>query len=150
MNEALIKKMTGRGTMSARFLHREWFDFDPTFKVWVDCNHKPVVRETSKAIWDRIKLIPFEVTFNEEEQDRHLPQKLLQEKDGILAWLVEGCFIWQKEGLETPSTITNATEAYRKEMDIVENFLDENCRIDPNEDIKASKLYQAFEEWCRN
>jgi putative DNA primase/helicase len=52
--ESLIKQMTGGDTISARFLHQEWFDFDPTHKVFFGTNHKPVIRGTDYAIWRRV------------------------------------------------------------------------------------------------
>ena len=85
--ESAIKDLTGGDTVSARFMRGEWFDFKPTFKLWVATNHKPVVRGTDSAIWDRIRLIPFTVTIPEDERDKHLPARLLAELPGILAWI---------------------------------------------------------------
>jgi putative DNA primase/helicase len=59
--EARVKELTGRDRVPARFLHREWFEFCPEFKLWLATNHKPVIRGTDKAIWDRIRLVPFTV-----------------------------------------------------------------------------------------
>ncbi|MFP3976011.1 MAG: phage/plasmid primase, P4 family, partial [Dehalococcoidia bacterium] len=148
LNEAIIKKMTGRGRMSARFLHREWFDFTPIHKLWVDTNHKPVIRETSKAIWDRIKLVPFTVTFNEETQDQGLPARLLTESNGILTWMVQGCFLWQQEGLKTPDRVRAATDDYRREMDSIEQFIDDCCVVEATASVKSSTLYEFFRTWA--
>jgi putative DNA primase/helicase len=50
LNAALVKRLTGNDRMSARFLHREFFDFYPSAKFWLATNSKPVIRETGNAI----------------------------------------------------------------------------------------------------
>ena len=127
--ESLIKQMTGGDTISARFLHQEWFDFEPTHKVFFGTNHKPVIKGTDYAIWRRIRLVPFEITIPEGERDKNLPEKLKAEADGILAWAVQGCLVWQQQGLGVPEEVKAATDSYREEMDILGEFLKDRCRL---------------------
>ena len=84
--EAQIKQMTGQDPLPARFMRAEWFDYIPQFKIWLNTNHKPVIRGTDKAIWDRIRLIPFNVVIPEDEQDKNLVAKLKRDLAGVLAW----------------------------------------------------------------
>jgi putative DNA primase/helicase len=148
--EALIKQMTGGDKIAARFLHGEFFEFTPTFKLFLAVNHKPVIRGTDHAIWRRIRLLPFTVTIPESEQDKTLPNKLEAERAGILRWAVEGCLAWQKEGLEPPEVVKNATDNYRDEMDPVGTFIDERCMCGPILETPASVLYASFMAWCRD
>src|SRR5207244_6508249 len=62
LDEALVKQVTGGGTITARFLFHEPFEFRFTGKVLLACNHKPEIRGADLGIWRRIRLIPFEVT----------------------------------------------------------------------------------------
>ena len=87
--ESLVKALTGGDTITARFLHREFFEFVPQFKLWLATNHKPTIRGDDHAIWRRIRLIPFAVTIPEAEQDGDLGAKLAEERAGILKWAVE-------------------------------------------------------------
>jgi len=146
--EALVKQMTGGDKMAARFLHGEWFEFTPTFKLFLAVNHKPIVQGTDHAIWRRIRLIPFTVTIPESEQDKTLPEKLRAESAGILRWAVEGCLLWQREGLEPPRAVTEATADYRDEMDTVGAFIDECCVRDPKAETPTPRLYDAYSLWC--
>lgn len=50
LSEVLIKQLTGGDIITARFLFAEFFEFTPQFKIWLACNHKPVVRGTDLAI----------------------------------------------------------------------------------------------------
>jgi putative DNA primase/helicase len=148
LQESLIKDATGGDTICARFLHREFFDFKPQFKLWIRGNHKPQIRGTDEGIWRRIHLIPFLVTIPKGEQDKGLVEKLKGELPGILNWALEGCAAWQEEGLNPPRAITDATSAYREEMDIVAEFLAERCVENKLASARASDLYKAYTSWC--
>jgi putative DNA primase/helicase len=148
--EAQIKDLTGGDTISARFMRAEWFDFKPECKVWLSTNHKPVVRGTDRAIWDRLKLIPFDVRIPESQQDKKLLAKLQSELPGILAWAVRGCLEWQSEGLGVPDEVKSATEAYRSEMDVLAAFISDCCTLDTNLYAQATTLYQAYKRWCED
>jgi putative DNA primase/helicase len=148
LSEPLIKQITGNDRMTARFLYGEYFNFTPTFKIWMATNHKPVIKGTDHGIWRRIKLIPFVTRIEEEKQDKHLEKKLMLEGPGILNWLIEGAKRWCREGLKTPNIIINATDEYRAEMDVIGNFLKERCDQQLVVSIKARELFKCYQEWC--
>ncbi|MDR0794948.1 MAG: DUF5906 domain-containing protein, partial [Tannerella sp.] len=148
LSEPLIKQITGNDRMTARFLYGEFFNFVPTFKIWMATNHKPVIKGTDHGIWRRIKLIPFTTRIEEEKQDKHLEQKLMVEASGILNWLIKGAMRWSKEGLSTPNIITSATAEYRAEMDIIGNFLKECCIQKDGASIKAREFFKCYQNWC--
>ena len=147
LNEALVKRMTGGDTIVARFMRGEWFEFPATFKVVLATNHRPEIRGTDEAIWRRIRLVPFTVTIPAEERDHELPAKLRAELPGILRWAVEGCLAWQRDGLDTPEAVVAATADYRSEMDLLGEFIEDCCIVDPNVRSKASDLYNRFNYW---
>jgi putative DNA primase/helicase len=146
--EPLIKKITGNDQMTARFLYGEFFNFMPTFKIWMATNHKPVIKGTDHGIWRRIKLIPFTTRIEEENQDKHLERKLMQEGSGILNWLIEGAKRWCDEGLKTPNVVVNATSEYRSEMDVIGNFIKERCIQSDGASIRARELFKCYQDWC--
>jgi putative DNA primase/helicase len=148
--EALIKQVTGGvDLIKARFLFQEYFEFPPQFKVFLGTNHKPVVRDTDSAIWERLRLIPFTVQIPAEERDKTLHALLITELPGILAWAVRGCLDWQKQrGLAEPAEVLQATTTYRNEMDIVGRFIDDACYVTPQVRAKAGELYSAYKKWC--
>ena len=148
LSEPLIKQITGNDRMTARFLYGEFFNFVPTFKIFMASNHKPVIKGTDYGIWRRIKLIPFTTRIPEEKQDKHLEKKLLQESSGILNWIIEGAVRWCNEGLNTPNIITDATDEYRGEMDVIGNFIKEQCILKPDGQIKAREFFKCYQDWC--
>jgi putative DNA primase/helicase len=147
--EGMVKDLTGNGTISARFLWGEFFEFKPKFKAWLGTNHRPEIRGAEPAIWDRIRLIPFVVRIPDDEVDRQLPDKLRAELSGILTWAVEGCLEWQANGLGMPEEVRAAGDQYRSDMDVLARFLADCCVIAPAAKVAASALHNAYEEWCR-
>jgi len=147
--EGLIKRMTGgEDVLTARFMRAEFFDFRPEFKLWLATNHRPVIRGTDPAIWDRIMLIPFEVRIPDEEVDRDLPVKLRAELPGILTWAVRGCLEWQRNGLQPPQEVRAAVESYREDMDRLGDFITECCTVGTRCQSRASALYDLYKTWC--
>jgi len=147
--EGLVKQMTGGEPLNARFLHAEWFQFEPTFKVFLGTNHRPTIRGTDRAIWRRIRLIPFTVTIPDDEQDRHLTEKLRDEWSGILAWAVEGCRAWQRDGLRSPDDVKAANEAYRTDMDLLTDFLSETCILETGASVPSTEFYETYDAWAQ-
>ena len=148
LSEPLIKKITGNDPMTARFLYGEFFNFIPSFKIFMATNHKPVIKGTDHGIWRRIKLIPFTTRIPAEKQDKRLEEKLKAEASGILNWLLEGADYWKREGLQVPAAISNATDEYRGEMDVIGNFFKERCLVKEGATIRIRELYKAYSDWC--
>jgi len=146
--ESLVKQLTGRDRISARFMRQDFFDFEPTHTIFLAANHKPVVRGTDLAIWRRIKMVPFTVTIPEAEREPRLQQKLRAELPGVLAWAVRGCLDYLEHGLGEPEEVRAATEEYRTEMDVLAAFIDECCVVSPRTEAKATPLYNAYKGWC--
>ncbi len=126
-NESLVKELTGGDSITARFLFKEFFTYKPQFKIFLAVNTKPNIQGSDLGIWRRVKLICFDQKIDKDRIDKELPEKLKQELPGILNWALEGCLKWQKEGLKEPKTVIEATSEYRKEMDAIEQFIEDKC-----------------------
>jgi putative DNA primase/helicase len=144
--ESLIKWLTGGDLVRARRLYENSYEFQPTHKLWLATNHKPVVRGADPAIWSRIKLIPFEVSF-EGRENRGLKAAMRAELSGVLAWAVEGCLRWQEEGLCFPDAVREATAAWRGENDPVRQFVEERCVTGEFATCRARVLYTEYRKW---
>ena len=117
----------------------------PTFKLFLATNHEPSIRGPGHSIGRPIRLVLFNVTIPEAEQDRELGTKLLAELDGILALAVWGCLEWQRIGLKPPAAVVRATPAYRADSDVIGGLL-ENCCIS---DGRAMVLGAELHDGCR-
>lgn len=147
--EAKVKDLSGGDTVVGRHMRQDFFRFRPTHKVWLSTNHKPVIRGSDDAIWDRIALIPWNVRFEGDALDKDLPNKLLAELPGILNWIVEGCLQWQMFGLGEPATVHEATQGYRTEQDILGLWIAEDCIVDPDATWIAGNCYVSYRQWAK-
>lgn len=148
--EAQIKQLTGDDPISARFLHREYFDFFATFKIFLATNHKPNISGTDKGIWRRIVTIPFDKVITPKERDSKLDEKLASEYEGILAWAVEGFQKWQKEGLGRPDKVIAATNEYQEESDLIGNYIEERCLIGQDLKVQSSLILKDVQQWAKD
>jgi putative DNA primase/helicase len=147
LNEARVKALSGSDTISARFMYHEFFEFNPTAKIWLAFNHAPVVADDSPGFWRRIRLIPFPAQFTDGAADKQLGGKLLEELPGILAWAVRGCSAWQETGLGMPSVVKQATETYRHESNPIQEFIGDCCVVHPDAHVAAAVLWETFRDW---
>lgn len=144
----LVKTLTGNARLKARFMRADFFEFPRTHKLILATNNKPIISETSHAIWRRIRLLPFEVVISPAEQDRRLTAKLVKEGPGILNWLLAGCLDWQRDGLNEPAEVLAATAAYESEQDPLAEFLDGRCVLGPGVEVTRADLFGAYIAWA--
>lgn len=145
-NEAKIKEITGGDRVTARFMRQDYFTYSPQFKLMISGNHKPAIKNVDEAMKRRLHLIPFTVTIPAKRRDRQLPIKLLEERDGILAWALAGCLAWQQEGLQPPDSVQKATAEYFEEEDTVGEFIDEECQLHPQAREAVASIYRRWKE----
>lgn len=146
---ALIKDLSGGESIAARKLYEEQFEFAPEFKLWLSTNYRPEVSSDDQAIWDRLRLIPFDVRIPHEERVLGLAEKIIEaEGAGVLAWAVRGALAWQRDGLGEPAEVMEATAKYRSTMDALADFFDGWCNVGPDEKVTVGDLYIAYTLWC--
>jgi putative DNA primase/helicase len=151
LDEVKIKSITGGDTISARFMREEWFDFKPTFKIWLATNHKPEIRGTDNAIWDRIRLVPFDYRVPDDQKIPDLSATFIaEEAPGILAWMVQGCLDWQRDGLTMPGDVLQATARYRHDMDPLADWTEDRCEIRPGVREAAKTLFADYVSYCES
>lgn len=146
-----VKVLVSTESISARELYRAPFEFEPTHKVWVRGNHKPIVHDTDNGFWRRMHLIPFLRTFSKEEQNPYLQEQLMEELPGILRWAVDGARAWYAEGrLMQAKAVAAATAEYRTDSDLIERWMTENFRRSPDATVDAAKAYDDYCKWAES
>lgn len=147
-NESKVKAITGGDKVSARFMRQDFFEYVPQFKLVIAGNHKPSIRNVDEAMKRRLHLIPFTVTIPLERRDGKLTEKLLKERDGILAWATDGCGLWRQLGLKPPKVVVDATDEYFDEEDAIGEFIDEECQRHPQARVSVADAFQRWQEWA--
>lgn len=155
-NMAKVKALVGGDSISARQVYgKHQVEFTPSHTLFLLTNDRPGVNADDYAAWERIYLIPFNLSYvdkpkaeNERQKDGELKEKLLQEAPGILAWLVRGCLLYQAEKLNPPDIVNQATQEYRHEVDDYGHFIDDYCVLFSNATVRAADFYKAYKKWC--
>jgi putative DNA primase/helicase len=140
----------GMGRIKSCRKYENFVEFDATCKLFLDSNFRPAVRVDDVAVWNRLRCIPFTVTIPQERIDPHLADRILEEEaEGVLAWMVEGCRLWQREGLGNPEAIREAQEEWRGENDPLRDFVADRCVLAENARVASTALWASYESWCR-
>lgn len=143
--EARIKSLTGGDRITARFMRQDFFTFTPTFKLLIFGNHKPGLRNVDAAARRRFNLVPF--TNKPAAKDDELDEKLKSEWPAILRWLIDGCLMWQRDGLAPPASVREATATYFTEQDILGEWMAERCIVDRGNELRQATTTELFASW---
>ncbi len=149
--EGLVKMLTGGDTVTARFLHKEAFEFVPQFKLWLAANHEPKVSDEDTAMWRRILRVPFDHVIPDDQRDPTVKAKLKNPRlsgPAILAWAVQGCLAWQCDGLKVPEKVTAATNEYRQAMDPLTEWFDAHCVLAADAWTSSEALSKSYRQWA--
>lgn len=147
--EAMIKQVTGGEEISVRHLNKGFFEFYPVFKLIISGNHRPNIRGQDGGIWRRVLLILWDVIIPPEERDRDLGRKLLDERAGVLNWLLDGLRLYLEIGLAVPDEVRAATDSYREDSDPLGQFIAQCVVREAGGEVGARAFYDAYARWCR-
>jgi putative DNA primase/helicase len=143
--EARIKALTGGDPITARFMHKNNFTFEPTFKLFIVGNHKPILSNVDDAARRRFNIVPF--LHKPAIPDLELGDKLKAEWPAILRWMIEGCLDWQANGLLRPGSVVDATAEYFSEQDVFRQWLEEECEVEPGNNWKTGTAAELYSSW---
>ena len=130
--------------------NRDGISFIPEVKLWWAMNTAPRTRDRSEAIFNRLKIIPFNRSVPKSERDPQLLQKLLAERSGIFSNLVMYDYhrLVERGGFDIPEQSKATLEAYQLQNDTERTFLIECAIKDANSKVLTSELYAAYKDWC--
>ena len=175
LNIGLIKQLTGDDSFNARDLFQKGKDvkeIKPLFKLVFICNSLPVVRQSDKAFWNRVKVIPFESTFVRDEDpnppaatfEEQLKEKRFPRDENFGDKIPDllPAFAWyllehrkllvtnKKKRTSEPEKVRLATISYQKTNDIYRKYIDECIIEDKKSFITSTELHNDFKLWYRD
>jgi putative DNA primase/helicase len=148
LDEGNLKTITGEDFISARFLHKEFFQFRPVFTPILDTNHVPSFRETGTAMRRRLKIVPWDVTISEQQRDKRLRERLLDELPGILTWIVQGAMCYLESGLREPQRVIEESRSVMDSRDSIGRWLEECTFSDLQARSRSSDLHENYCLWA--
>lgn len=149
LNESAFKDFTGKDTLTARYLHREPFDFVPQFTPWLYGNDRPLVRPEDEATFLRLRMLPFKVQVDPKELNPNLLEDVFEpEMPGILRWLFEGAVKARhdmRDKLKVPQASLDELREYRRDVDHVQQFVEAGALTpEAGARTKTSEIYAVF------
>jgi len=151
-DEGIIKAITGNEEVTYRKMRVGTLNDTPDFTIIICTNHPLKFSGTDQAMVDRVMQIPFNYRVPEGQQNKNLTNELLEEREGILAWMVQGAIDYAKHGLGTCEAVEAATKAYIRENNSVALFLEDCIRVLPPASIgiriQVKDMYSKYEEHC--
>ncbi len=153
--EGLVKTLTGGDTVTARHLYAEYFEFAPTFKLWLAANARPAVNAADGAMWRRIVQIPFVHQVAEGDRDPELKRRAKSDpqfRSAVLSWAVRGCLDWRSEGsrLQVPETVKSYTDGYREENEPLRDWITDSCELGPGLREATGDLRRSYNAWAES
>ena len=151
----LIKQITGGDRLRARGLFtNDFVEFKCTSKMIIACNTLPRLNDSSIIDSNRVKIIPFDKHFAEEERDTTLTKQFSSPEamSGIMNWLIEGYKMYLQDGLKPYKGMSELLKRYEKSYNEVSEFVEE-CLTVYSEDnnTKCSTLkniWGAYKGFC--
>jgi putative DNA primase/helicase len=153
-DEDLLKRLTGRDSVTSRELYQANQEWIPECTLWLATNHPPKFNSDDDAIWRRAKLIPFTTQFTGAGEIHDMSRRMLvPEANGILNWLLAGLRAFLAHGLGEPAAVVQAAKDLRSESDSVVRFLDDyvidgTLALGEGYVIKSKELYLMYQAWC--
>ena len=157
IDSGFIKQATGMDSFKTHGKYTSPVTVTPTFKFALLTNKKPHIEVDDDALWERLLLVPFGISYvsdpdpskpYQRKADKTLGEKLKKEGSAVLAWLVRGCLEWQAQGLNPPKEVLAKTNEYRKDEDVVQQFVDDCLELDAPTNMMASDIYEKYVKWA--
>lgn len=124
LDEELVKRITGKDTMSTRTLYERPQQWIPQCSVWIATNNLPRFGSDSDAMWRRVKTIRFVNEFTDDGSSGHLAQPNIgrtlarEEGSGLFNLLLEALRRYRAAGsLVEPPELKESVSAHREETD---------------------------------
>jgi putative DNA primase/helicase len=132
------------GAMAGRRGQDDPWDFPPSCKAFMEAWRPPQLGANHDGA---ICCVPFGVRISDEQRDRDLVAKLRTELPGILRWAVQGCLMWQRDGVRLAASTWGRGACDNAEQTLGE-FLLTRCTMHQSDTVRSGELYRAYLGWC--
>jgi P4 family phage/plasmid primase-like protien len=160
LDAASLKHLTGGGDVTARRMREDFTVFTPKWKIVIDTNDIPLVREAGPAMRRRLVCIDFSafsVDYSGKDESRKLNEDLEKEigeseASGILNWVIDGARAYYNEKALHPDNIPDAVKESTAKIwpliDLATQWLEDTCVVETGTETDVKILYKSFREWC--
>jgi putative DNA primase/helicase len=145
--QSRVKSLSAGDLQTARKMRRDFYTFTPKCKIVIAGNAKPRLTTVDEAMRRRFHIVPFTVCILPADRDFKLSEKLVDEWPGILAWAVEGCLEYQRDGLNPPASVIESTRNYLESQDLFADWLATECIYGEEHWHPKMSLFKAWKQF---
>jgi putative DNA primase/helicase len=161
-----MKELTGGDPIQCRALFENSVTFNPQFKLVVCTNTLFDITSNDDGTWRRLRKVDFESKFTENPNedarfpvdqypyqfkiDKKIDEKFVKWAPVLLSMLVDVAY--ETKGKVTDvAKVTEATEGYRKDQDLITEFMTEHIRSKENKHerhVIEHDILSKFKDWA--
>ncbi|MDX9743820.1 MAG: phage/plasmid primase, P4 family [Arcobacteraceae bacterium] len=110
--------------------------------------------ENTHGFGRRLLFIPFEQVIEKKDQDKNLHKKILENKAGVMNWIIEGIEeVLINEEIYISEKCENFLDNFKRESSPIQLFLEDSHLIsvsqDTNETMDFQQMYEMYREFCK-
>jgi P4 family phage/plasmid primase-like protien len=148
-NEDLVKQLTGETRLRARYIGKDYFEFENIATHILVANHLPTVPVGGRGFWRRVRKVDFNNSMPIEKQNPHLVFDILSEEGpGVMQWIIDGAVDMLANGMQEPQGVLDATTEYQLEEDAMARFISEGLLQVDNMNISVDIVYDRYKTWA--
>jgi len=151
MNGALFKQLASNEPVEARHIYGRPHQIKNYAKLAFNTNVLPIPDDNTKAFFRRFIIIPFNVIISEEDQDKELHSKIIEnELPGVFNWVIKGLKrVVENKGFTQSDIIDKQVRVYQTESDSVRLFiLEKKHKKSLKFNYKLNKLFDEYKFFC--
>jgi len=161
LNEGPLKNITGGDMIQGRQLYQENETFMPQFSLVMCSNVLMEIDATDDGTWRRIKVVPFESKFIEENEkamypnhkhlypkDKSLKERLPELAPVFISMLIKKAFE-TKGYIKDCDIVLEKSNEYRRRQDCIRLFVEERIikTDNPNNILRQQEISTSFKYW---
>jgi putative DNA primase/helicase len=159
IDDGQMKQITGlTDKLSVREIFGKQKEFTPVFVPFISTNHPVRINLTDKAMYERLVLFPFVLSFvdnpkksYQKQNNQDLASNFRKNKEGVLKWLVKASVFYnQNQDFPIPEVLIKAKETYSKNVNSHLDFLQKNFVEAEDGVIKASDLLELYKVYSKD
>jgi P4 family phage/plasmid primase-like protien len=148
LDTAFLKTLTGGASIEVACKYEKPITFKPQATPYILSNDALKIPPGDAAFWNRARCIRLETVPYGKRMRFEFTDQL---KQAIFNWLLEGYHecLRSNDLFEPPTGYKEALLNYRQEGNHVDEFINDNCVVDPNAKMLLDSLYDVYADFVK-
>lgn len=149
-DSGVFKAIVGSDSIVAEKKNKPPFSFRPFAKIVYSTNELPPQVDRTNGVFRRLKIISFNKAIPQNRINTRLAEELLEEKNGIFSWGMEGLKRLIANHFHFDDTASSDAEVdrYRISCNSTLAFIQDECIFEQGCTTRSMALYEAYKEYC--